>query len=351
MIEVLRDPDPGTWRYYCEHHDAALFTHVPGWSQALASAYDLQLFLLYARNPNDSGKPAGILPLLLFNPPDSPSRLISLPYSDAAGLCADSEEIRRRLLHAALDLAGETGAAHLELRQYDRLGELGRLRALDGSWCYREHTFKIGLRRKLPAAVTDLWHDLGTKVRNQVRKADRSGCVSRCGGRELLDAFYDVFSENMRDLGSATHSYDLFYQALSQGTPVATCIVIFLRGIPVAGALVFQHGTTLYNPWASSLRRFRPACPNMLLYWTMLSRGVQRGCRWFDFGRSSPGAPTCHFKMQWAAEARPLFWHVFSRKPHLWQPEHESLVDEAWKQMGLEASRRQGPAVRRWISL
>jgi hypothetical protein len=89
----------------------------------------------------------------------------------------------------------------------------------------------------------------------------------------------------------------------------------------------------------------------MLLYWTMLAYGAYNGCRLFDFGHSSPGAPTCRFKLQWGALMQPLVWHVFSRRPSRWDPMDESLVDDVWKRMELDVSHRQGPSLRRWISL
>ena len=49
-------------------------------------------------------KLTGILPLLLFAPPGGQRRLISLPYTDSAGILADSEEIQRRLLETCASL-------------------------------------------------------------------------------------------------------------------------------------------------------------------------------------------------------------------------------------------------------
>jgi lipid II:glycine glycyltransferase (peptidoglycan interpeptide bridge formation enzyme) len=180
-------------------------------------------------------------------------------------------------------------------------------------------------------------------VRNQVRKAERCGCRCTVGGRELLDDFYAVFSENMRDLGSPTHGIELFRCLLAQDEPPVRCLVVFCQGVPAAGALVLHHGETLANPWASSLRRFRPRCPNMLLYWSMLHLAVVKQCCRFDFGRSSPGSATHRFKKQWGAVPRHLCWQVFSRTTPLWRPADESLVDEQWRLMDLAASRRCGP--------
>jgi hypothetical protein len=69
-----------------------------------------------------------------------------------------------------------------------------------------------------------------------------------------------------------------------------------------------SHGDTVLVPWASSLRKYRQHCPNMLLYWTMLEHAAGSGARTFDFGRSSPDSGTHHFKLQWGAKATALHW-------------------------------------------
>ena len=346
MIDIIEDHNHADWLDYCTGKDSALFSHPQLLSRTLSSTYNLPAFFLLARS-GPTHTISGILPLLLFAPPGGQKRLISLPYTDSAGILADSEEIQGQLLETALDLTETLGAAHLELRQHDRLAWA----IPSDPWVYTEHSFKISLKRALPETTSELWETLPAKVRNQIRKAWNAGCVSHIGGGELLTDFYAVFSENMRDLGSPVHDFGLFQKALAINVPRAWCILISCRDIPAAGAIVFEHGRTLFNPWASSLRYFRPDCPNMLLYWTMLCHAVERDCRWFDFGRSSPGSSTARFKMQWGAEIHPLFWHVFSKQPHDWQPTHESLVNENWKKLPLDLSRQQGPALRRWISL
>ena len=57
----------------------------------------------------------------------------------------------------------------------------------------------------LPAHADALWSGLGTKVRNQVRKGQKSGAQVVWGGEELLSEFYAVFSRNMRDLGTPVY--------------------------------------------------------------------------------------------------------------------------------------------------
>jgi len=350
MLYITDELEKETWDLYVVRNGSAKCAHLVSWGESLCATYSLPLYRL-AVIRSESQKVCGILSLILFSPPGGDIRLISLPYTDAAGMLADDLESGRLLLHAALHLADDLGAGHLELRQDGTLCTLFEGLAVAGSWNYSAHRFKTGLIRPVPASVDELWSTLSGKVRNQVRKAKRCGCVARTGGFELLQDFYAVFSKNMRDLGSPVHDLGLFHRLMRSESPKVACIVVDLDGQPAAAAIVLLHSGTLYNPWASSIRKYRPSCPNMLLYWSMLQHAVDTGCRWFDFGRSTPNAPTCRFKMQWGAEMTPLCWHVYSRAPRVWLPNSESLELEHWKSMDLMCSRRKGPAIRRWISL
>jgi FemAB-related protein (PEP-CTERM system-associated) len=350
MTVILQNITQPEWDAYLKANSTAIFSHRYGWGEILAATYRLPIFRL-ASSRAKNGQITGILPLILFAPPNGEKRLISLPYTDAAGIVAEDAAGYNQLLAAALELATEVGAVHVELRQAGNGAVHEPAQEVTGCWEHTAHTFKTGLLRPLPESSEVLWSLLSAKVRNQVRKARRCDCVAQTGGIELFDAFFAVFSENMRDLGSPVHDPALFQHLLADSAQQAKVVVIFIATLPVAAAIVFKHNSTLHNPWASSLRRWRPSCPNMLLYWTMLEYGIKTGCQWFDFGRSSPTAPTCRFKSQWGGEKQSLVWHVFSRRPAIWNPHAESLENNAWKAMEIEASRRDGPARRRWISL
>ena len=352
MVQILDNPDKASWDRYASCNRMAKYAHLSAWGESLAATYSLPLYRLAAVNV-PTGDVCGILSLMLFVPPGGDVRLISLPYTDAAGIVADDEESTRQLLNAALNLAVRLNATHLELRQGGALQSLFAedTGATAGCWHHAAHSFKTGLVRRVPSSEDELWSSLSAKVRNQVRKARRCGCVAAIGGSELLADFYGVFAENMRDLGSPVHDRELFRRILDGDSCRTACIVVSCDGQPAAAAVVLQHGGTIYNPWASSLRRYRASCPNMLLYWSMLAHAVSSGCRLFDFGRSTPDAPTCRFKMQWGAKKEPLVWHVFSQKGYRWSPTNESLELEDWKAMELTRSIAEGPALRRWISL
>ncbi|WP_028581468.1 GNAT family N-acetyltransferase [Desulfogranum japonicum] len=344
--------DTRAWdAYVSSHPELSPFLRY-SWSSIIKNSYDHQPYFLALPSTGSSSveKFSSILPLIYFHPPDGINRLISLPYLDCAGIFANDYQSFSELLNSAFALARDLEVAHVELRQ-DALYPLAIHDIKIQGWEHRSFDFKVGLRRFLPQCSTVLWQQLGSKVRNQVRKAEKNSCTSQVGGKELLDSFYQIFGTNMRDLGSPVHSYDFFIEIFKAFGESVRIILVERQGVPLASSIVLTKGNTLYNPWASSLRAYRPLCPNMLLYWTMLSWACDQGLSCFDFGRSSPGASTYTFKKQWGAESRPLSWEVFSLPGQEWYPEKESLNLKGWNTLTLAESNTIGPKIRRWISL
>jgi hypothetical protein len=229
MTDILQNINQPAWDEYATVNNTGLFSHSYDWGEILAVTYRLQIFRLAIRNEAASGKISGILPLILFDSPNREKRLISLPYTDSAGIIADDTKSRDKLLIAALSLANEVGALHVELRQAGNCNFQDPIQELSDHWSYATHTFKTGLLRPLPETPAEMW-----------------------------------------DLGSPVNDPDLFRQLLAKKSLTASVVLISIGALPVAAAIVFKHHSTLFNPWASSLRRWRPSCPNMLLYWTML---------------------------------------------------------------------------------
>jgi FemAB-related protein (PEP-CTERM system-associated) len=205
------------------------------------------------------------------------------------------------------------------------------------------------MRRPLPGDADALWRELDPKVRNQVRKAQKQSFTIEWGREnDLLDSFYDVFSRNMRDLGTPVFPRALFAAMLRHFDDAELCV---LRDgtRPIAGAiLVHGRGATLV-PSASSLREYNSRCPNMLMYWELLSRAVARGSETFDFGRSSEDSNTQRFKAQWGATPSPTAWQVYLRRGRAddLRPQRGGfqLASRVWRRLPLGVTRWLGPLI------
>jgi FemAB-related protein (PEP-CTERM system-associated) len=297
-ITVRTDAPSEACEAYVAAHPLASGYHRPAWLAVIERAFGHRTAYLTAQS---KGRIAGVLPLAFFE-----SRLfgrftVSVPFLNYGGVLAEGPEVEQALLDRAIEETRASGGAYLELRHTRQL-----FPALQA----RRH--KVAMRLALESDVERQWAALDRKVRNQVRKAEKSGLDVESGGADLVDDFYEVFARNMRDLGTPVYGVRFFREALAALPGTMRVFVVRLAGRPIAASIVHAHGSTLEVPWASALREHNPLCPNILLYWHMLRSAVERGARTFDFGRSTPGEGTFHFKRQWGAQPHDLVWEYWT---------------------------------------
>jgi FemAB-related protein (PEP-CTERM system-associated) len=297
-----------------------------------------------ALEANDGERTTGFLPLAFVRSFLFGRFLVSLPYLNSNGVLADDDATRRLLIDHAVGLADELKVRHLELRHEQAVEHP----ALTG-----QLTSKVHMRLALPDFPGPLWESFPAKVRNQVRKGEKSGLTVVWGGLELLSDFYAVFSQNMRDLGTPVYGRGLFQSILQHFPKEAELCVVRAEQTPVAAALLLHGQRVSEVPSASSLRQYNSTCANMLMYWNLIERAVQRGQSVFDFGRSTLEGNTYRFKKQWGAVAHPAVWQYYQRcgamndlRPD--NPRYQRLI-RLWQRLPVSLTRLIGPAIVRGI--
>jgi FemAB-related protein (PEP-CTERM system-associated) len=297
MIAIKGGVSPKACDAYVMSHPGSTGYHRPAWLDVIRRAFGHSTQYLVAAS---NGRVVGVLPLVFVRSRFFGRFAVSMPFLNYGGVLADNPEVERALLSHAIAETQKAGGTHLELRH---------TRNLFPELVSRRN--KVAMRLVLERSAEHQWQCLDRKVRNQVRKAEKSGVVVEHGGIELLDRFYTVFARNMRDLGTPVYGAQFFREVVST-FPHSTRVFVARLGIkPVAASLVHWHRDILEVPWASSLRPYNALCPNVLLYWETLRFAVQQDMRVFDFGRSTPGEGTFHFKRQWGAEPKELIWEYW----------------------------------------
>jgi FemAB-related protein (PEP-CTERM system-associated) len=209
------------------------------------------------------------------------------------------------------------------------------------------------MRLTLPATKEQLRKQLNGKVRNQVVKGERSELTVHWGGNELLPEFYRVFCQHMRDLGTPVYGRALFRSILDTFPDRAELCVI-RAGAQAAGAALLLHGWGITEvPSASTLRAFHHTCANMLMYWHLLQRALERGQRVFDFGRCSPDSNTFRFKKQWGARPHEAVWQYYVRHGTVRDmradnPKYDRFI-RIWQRLPVGLTRWIGPGIVRGI--
>jgi len=313
----------------------------PGWLGVLQRGLRHQPYLLEARAGEQT---CGLLPLAYVSSLLFGRFLVSLPYLNSGGVVADSDLAAKLLIDKAVELADELRVHYLELRQE---------RPLDHAKLSERFSSKVHLRLALPATAGQLWDGLRAKVRNQVRKGQSNNLAVAWGGQELLRDFYAVFSRNMHDLGTPVYGRRLFRAVLEQFPGRAEFCVVRAGTLPVAAALLLHGWGISEVPSASSLRSHNATNANMLLYWHLLERAVERGQGVFDFGRSSRDSSTFHFKTHWGALPEPAEWQYYRRDRAAHDMRRENARFGAkirlWKRLPVSLTRLIGPLIVRGI--
>lgn len=341
VVSLAKGIDGSAWDAYVESRGDAAGYHSWRWRRVFSDAFGHEPVYLLAR---EGGVITGVLPMVEIKSLLFGHTLTSLPFLNYGGVKADASETGRALIARAHEEALARRCRHVELRHIDR--------QFDDLPC---KTHKVAMHLALPAsAATSMWDSLDRKVRNQIRKAEKSGLVVERGGESLVGDFYTVFARNMRDLGTPVYSRRLFEEVLRVFPDRAQLHIVRLNGAPIAAGLTYRTSQMVQLPWASSLRSYNSLCPNVLLYWDAIQFAQESGAAIFDMGRSTPHEGTFKFKSQWGATPVPLHWEYGLATPGELpnvspaNPKYQMAI-ALWQKLPLAVTLRVGPMIVRAI--
>lgn len=329
--------DEASWEAFVDASRDPAGYHAWGWRRVFANAFGHEPVYLIARR---EGAIAGVLPLVHIRSLLFGNSLTSLPFLNYGGVIAETPEAAGALIAEAREEARARKCDHVELRHVER-----QFPALP---C-KAH--KVAMH--LPLA-DGMWDRLDRKVRNQIRKAEKSGLTVERGGEELVGDFYAVFARNMRDLGTPVYSRRLFEEVLRAFPDRAQLHIVRLNGQPVAAGVTYRTPAMVQLPWASSIREYNPLCANVFLYWDAIQFAQSTGATVFDMGRSTPNEGTFKFKSQWGAQPVQLHWEYQLLKadqlPNV-SPANPKfqLAIALWQKLPVSVTLRVGPMIVRAI--
>ena len=330
----INQSDSQSWDDYVLNQTDASLYHEIAWLSLIRNVYGHETFSLTAHDNKENT--VGILPLVYMHSILFGKFLVSMPYLNYGGVLADTPDVSDALLRKASELCNRLGGSHLELRH----------RKTIGNWPAK--TDKVTMMLELPASHDELWKSFKPKLRAQIRRPEKEGAHCTVGGVELLDDFYRVFSNNMRDLGTPVYPKRFAQAILEQYPEKSRLFVVYLNQIPAAAALVLGHRSTLEIPWASSIKSMNRFGVNMSLYWNVLKWAIETNYSNFDFGRCTPNSGTFRFKKQWGSNPKQLYWQY-------WLPQNNPLPQlnpsnpkyaffiRAWQRLPLSVANRIGP--------
>jgi FemAB-related protein (PEP-CTERM system-associated) len=315
--------------------------HLYGWRTVIEREFGHECVYFVARE-GTTGPIVAVLPLVRVKSLVFGHYLVSMPFLNYGGPLGSSDGIRA-LTDEATRLASLDHVKLLELRSRTEL-------PIDLPVSHRKLTVLLDLKPDPDAMMKSL----PAKLRSQVKRPMKEGIEVRFG-REHLGAFFHVFAQHMRDLGTPALPRS-FFETIADVFPDVVFAVAYHERIPVACGCGFQWNGEFEITWASALRAYNKMSPNMLVYWALMEQMIERGVTVFNFGRCSRDSGTHKFKMQWGSREETLWWYQRvaggpSAESSTPSPDKGAfaLAARVWQKLPLSVATALGPSIVRFI--
>lgn len=332
MIQLLQAADASRWDDYVMAAGDAGFFHLSAWQQVIEQAFGHDTYYYYAEQ---AGRITGILPLTHIDSRLFGNCLVSNAFCVYGGIVACNAEAFAALTHQARQLARTLGVDCLEIRNSRRCHD---------DWPYK--TLYVTFKKALDPDLEKNLHAIPRKQRAMVRSAIKAGLSSVVD--QDVERFYRAYSESVRNLGTPVfpkHYFRLLKQVFGENCEILS---VEHEGRVVAGVMSFYFKDQVLPYYGGGGEQARLLKANDFMYWEVMRRAVERGCRVFDFGRSKVGSGSYRFKKHWGFEAEPLYYEVDLVKaeqiPEInpLNPKYRLLI-AAWKRLPLPVSQWLGP--------
>ena len=172
-------------------------------------------------------------------------------------------------------------------------------------------------------------------------------------GAAHVNAFYDVFTRTMRDLGTPVLPRGWFERIARTFAAQVVFGVVYRGNEPLAAGCGFVWRGEFEITWACSERRASKIAPNMLLYWAFMQEMIRRGVTRFNFGRTTPGSGPHKFKQQWGGRNVPLPWCRYTNGERAAPPSPNDAAyawgPRLWRHLPLAVANTVGPHLVRYL--
>jgi FemAB-related protein (PEP-CTERM system-associated) len=332
-VQRLTEADRGRWDAFVTAHPAGTFCHRAGWARVIERAFGHRTHFLFAER---DGAVTGVLPLTEIRSRLFGRALVSNGFAVYGGPVAADEESRRALVDQALALLESTRAAHLEFRS---------IAPTSPGWLVKEGLY-VTFRREISADHDKNLNAIPRKQRAVVRKGIANALTTRVGHDSRT--LHRVYSESVRNLGTPVFPRRYFALLCEEFGDDAEILVVEDQGVAIAAVLSFYFRDEVLPYYGGGTPAARGRAGNDVMYWEVMRRAADRGCRIFDFGRSKVDTGAYNFKKNWGFTPTPLNYEFKLRQgdsiPDLnpLNPKYRLMI-ETWKRLPLPVANMLGP--------
>ncbi|MBV9250926.1 MAG: FemAB family PEP-CTERM system-associated protein, partial [Acetobacteraceae bacterium] len=333
VVRLLDDASAPAWDAFVEAMPSGTFFHRSAWARVIESAFGHSTHFAFAEQ---DGAITGVLPLAHVKSVLFGSALISLPFCVYGGIVAADTESRAALEAHAEALMQRTGVKVLEFRFRD---------SAESDWASRPDLY-VTFRRPIEADHERNMKAIPRKQRAMVRKGIQNQLTSVSS--QDVRVLHRIYAESVRNLGTpvfSRHYFQVLADVFRDGCDILT---VMDQEQPIASVMNFYFRDEVLPYYGGGATAARNRAANDFMYWEVMRRAADRGCRTFDFGRSKIGTGSHAFKRNWGFEPAPLQYR-FKLAPGASIPEINPLNPkyrlfiESWKRLPLPVANLLGP--------
>jgi hypothetical protein len=302
---VSRTPEPpADWEPFARSHGS--FYHLPQWVECLRDIYRLPLECYSARS---GGELQGMLAVAEVPPLLGPRRLVSLPFSYAAGPLSVNAAAADALAVAVRERARDRRLRRVELKSR---GEFPPAPGFQRTSHYA--TYEVPTADG-EAAVWARLHPGSTQ--RSIRKGQKAGIVVRRGDSAadwLVMAELEERTAHSHGVPAPPRRFFLEGGRKLQSKGLADVYLAFTSSGVAAAAITVWKGPRawIYGFGASDPAQLEQR-PNHVLLWTAIQDAMAAGCA-FDLGRVAPEqSGLLEFKRRWGGQAIPLAYDYWPK--------------------------------------
>jgi len=341
VIREYTEEYRNAWDEYVHRHTSGTPFHLTSWKRVIEKVFHFEARYLLVE---EAGNIRAVLPLFLVPNLLFGRSLMSTPFAVYGGICGDDQDSATQLRQSACEMAQRERVQYLELRE--------QLPSDDPSFLTKE--LYVTFDSELPKTQDELLASFPRDTRYMIRKAQKNELYSVFDVQEL-NAFYQIYSRSLHQLGTPAFPKDLFRAILDEFAGSSELTTVWKGRKALAAVLSFVFRDSVLPYFGGSIGEGRQFAANNFMYHEVMKRAIEARIRKFDFGRSKRGSGSYAFKTQWNMRERPLPYQFFlvRRKsmPNFSpaNPKFKAAIS-VWKSLPFAVTKRLGPIMVRAFS-
>lgn len=291
-VRQLESVDEARWDEFVLTCPEATFFHRAGWKTVIERAMGHKTWFFYAEQ---DGKVCGVLPLAEIKSYLFGHSLSSLPFCVYGGIAANSGSARQALDQTAQNLASQLKVGHLEYRN---------VKPTHPEWPTKD--LYVTFRKEMSQDEEENMKAIPRKQRAMVRKGIKAGLQSVVD--QDIERFFAAYSASVHRLGTPVFSKKYFALLKEVFADDCELMIVTHEGRTVSGVMSFYFRDEVLPYYGGGTHEAREVAGNDFMYWELMRRTSEKGCRIFDFGRSKRETGSFDFKKNWGFEPQPLYY-------------------------------------------